>query len=466
MNTPPDATITQLPTGGHDDKLHEAIDPLHSEQLKALEGMLSKKQLRSIVMSARHTMSFWVGAVSAGKTFASLIAFLIALLAVKRGERVMIVGRTLHTVGNNIMRPLTDPALFGPIATTIVWTPGASTAIILGRIVELVGAPTKLAVGNIQGSTLRLVYVDEATLIDREFFNMLETRLRVAGARLLATMNPASKNHYIRREYILNAKDHDLVTFYLTMRDNPSLARAYVARMIRAFSGLFFQRFILGLWTNAAGAIYDMFDPELHVIPYEKMPPIQRVLCVAIDYGASHATSAVMLGITNEYDDRMRWTPRLVLMDEWRFKADPEHGIARMAPSDMARDIVKWLNQDHTPNSEIVRPQFIFVDPSAAGFREELNRVRVRNMEADNDVEPGISDVSSLLAQGRLIITDRCTGVLEEITEYSWDAKKQAAGEDEPIKENDDSVDAMRYAIRSTKAIWFAAFKSAYDKAA
>lgn len=463
MNPTSDASILHAVTEADATILREqpdlTPDPDTARQaLSTVERMLSRKQLRSIVAAAEHTMAFWVGAVSAGKTFSSLIAFLIALLAVQPGERVIIVGRTLHTINGNVMTELLNPAKFGPIARSIVYTPGASTAIILGRVVELIGAPTKLSVGAIQGATIKLAYVDEATLIPAEFFRMLESRLRVAGARLIATMNPASKNHYIRTEYILRAADHDLVTFYFTMRDNPSLQRSYILRMIRAFSGLFFQRFILGLWTNAAGAIYDMWDEARHVIEFDRMPPIEEVMCVAVDYGASHATSAVMLGLTAEYDERANWRPRLVAISEWRHKADPEAGVPQRAPSLMAGDIVKWMQRMRGVGT----PRFVFVDPSAAGFREELKARGVTNWEADND-HAGIQDVASLLAQDRLVVTTACEGIRAEVTEYSWDEKKTEQGVDEPVKINDDSMDALRYAVRSTKWRWEPILKHAYD---
>lgn len=445
MNAPTDLHVVE-----NDDTARETL-------AQAQQG-LSRKQLRSIVAAGSHTMAFWVGAVSAGKTFASLFAFLIALLAVQPGERVIIVGRTLHTINGNVMNELLNPAKFGPIARSIVYTPGASTAIILGRVVELIGAPTKLAVGAIQGATVKLAYVDEATLIPAEFFRMLETRLRVKGARLIATMNPASKNHYIRTEYILQAGSHDLVTFYFTMRDNPSLERSYILRMIRAFSGLFFQRFILGLWTNAAGAIYDMWDEARHVVDAARMPPIAEVLCVAVDYGASHATSAVLLGLSAEYDQNANWRPRLVAISEWRHKANPEQGVAQMAPSVMAAHIAKWIDR----NRKYGRVPFVFVDPSAAGFREELRARGVTNWPADND-HAGIQDIASLLAQDRIVVTTDCEGIREEVTEYSWDAKKTEQGIDEPVKINDDSMDAWRYGVRSTKYRWEPIMRAAYD---
>lgn len=434
--------------------------------LRNLSRRMSPKQLRSIAMQPRYTVALWVGAVSAGKTFASLIAFLIAVLRVPSGERIIIVGRTLRTIEGNVIELLQDAKRFGILSKHVEHTRGASTATILGRTVELIGAPTKLAEGNIRGGTIALAYVDEVTLLPFEFWAMLMTRLRVEGARCLATTNPASKNHWLRRDYMLNAEAWDLVVFHFTMRDNPSLSPAYVRRMVLAFTGMFYQRFILGLWTNAAGAIYDLWDPDRFVVAFEDMPPIARILGVGIDYGASHATSAIMLGVTDEYDAEGRWTPRLVLMDEWRYKADPENGVPSMAPSLMAGAIRMWLRQDHTPGTELVRPQAIYADPSAKGFREELQRAKVPTIAADNDVLAGIADVSSLLAQDRLIVSDRCVGFLEEVTEYVWDAKKTDEGEDVPVKIRDDSMDAARYVIRSTRAQWANIFRQAYGLAA
>lgn len=437
-----------------------------TDALANLQRKMSAKQIRSIVMAEKHTVALWVGAVSAGKTFASLIGFLLALLVVPDGERIIIVGRTLRTIEGNIIELLQDRKRFGLIADHVIHTRGASTALILGRVVELIGAPTKLAEGNIRGGTIALAYVDEVTLLPKEFWAMLMTRLRVEGARCLATTNPASKSHWLMVDYMRAPADHDLIVFHLTMADNPSLTRAYVLRMVRSFSGMFFQRFILGLWTNAAGAIYDGWDHDRYVIAWKDLPPIRQVLAIGIDYGAAHATSAIMLGITSEFDAHGRFTPRLILLDEWRHKTDHEKGVQSMAPSLMAAEIRLWASKIRTPDGELLSTRAIYCDPSAKGFREELHLARVRTMPADNDVLAGITDISSLLAQDRLLVTDRCTGFLEEVTEYVWDAKKSEVGIDEPLKEHDDSVDAARYAIRSTKPLWERLFRQAYGLAA
>src|SRR5688572_14044247 len=106
--------------------------------LEQLRSRMSPKQIRSIAESVAFTVALWVGAVSAGKTFSSLIAFLIAVRSVPVGERIIIVGRTLNTIEGNVIDLLQDRKRFGVLADEVVHTKGARTAIILGRVVELI----------------------------------------------------------------------------------------------------------------------------------------------------------------------------------------------------------------------------------------------------------------------------------------------------------------------------------------
>lgn len=443
--------------------------------------LLGPKQIRSIDLALTRTISLWVGAVSAGKTIASLFAFLFAIIQVPKGEIIVIIGQTIQTIERNVLNPLQNPLLFGRIADLVYHTTGSSSAVILGRRVELIGAYNAAAEGRIRGGTFALVYVDEATLLPREFWRMLITRLRTANPHMIATTNPASRNHWLRKEFILAADDHDMIVFHLVMRDNPlyypggAVGPSYIERMERSFSGVFYQRFILGLWTTAEGAIYENWSRSRHMVTWADMPPIGDILAIGIDHGTTNPTSAIMLGITDERDAKGNPTPRLILIGEWRYDstiADPETGIAppKLTNAEQSAQFRAWLNRkDHVPSTNPghgLRPRFTFVDPAAADFREQLKRDRITNSPADNAVKEGIAEISSLLAQGRLLVVDRCYGFLEEVTEYVWDEKASEQGKDEPVKANDHSLDAARYAIRSTRSLWRAVFRAAYGLAA
>lgn len=418
------------------------------QQLGSLTSIMSRAQLLSVADCTSAKIAVWSGAVRSGKTFISLFAFLFAVLRAPRAGVIIIVGRTLDTINGNIFSLLTNPEIFGPLVKYISYTPGAKTATIFGRVVHLYGANDATSETKIRGLTVSLAYVDEATIIPEGFWNMLITRLSVDGARLLATTNPGSKNHWLRKQWILKAKAKNLIHFAFTMDDNPSLSEAFKADMRASYAGVFYLRFIEGQWTNAEGAVYPMWDENRHLIKHQDLPPIRRTLAVGMDYGTTNATVAVLLGITDEEK------PRLVLIDEWHYSSKEHHGET-LPDVELSRRFREWLAKDHgTDTVYVPAPEFVFLDPSAASMRSQLHHDGTTSWAADNAVLDGIQTVASLLAQGKLLVTDRCTLFLEEVTEYEWDEKAAEKGEDAVVKVDDHSLDGARYAVQSTIGQW------------
>ncbi len=419
--------------------------------LSDIERQSSRAQTLSIVDSARFKIALWFGSVSAGKTVASLFAFLLAVRVAPKSGLIVIVGKSLQTVYQNVFVLFQNTAIFGSlIASQIHYTPGATTAVILGREVMIVGANDAKAVGRIQGATIALAYVDEAALMPEAFWNMLVSRLRVTGARLLATMNPASRNHWIRKNWILPGAEKNVVSFHFTMADNPNLPAEYIADMERSYSGVFYQRFIKGEWTNAAGAVYPMWDPDRHVIPWAQLPRLADIIGIGMDYGTTNATTALMLGITAEEK------PRMVMLDEWGYDSKAE-GV-RLTDAALSGRFRTWLDTEHTPYPTMLQPRFLMLDPAAASMHQQLHKDLLGRplnpWPAVNDVLPGIATIANLLDTDRLIVTDRCEGWQSEVTEYQWDEKATEHGEDAVLKENDHYLDGGRYIAHSTKNIW------------
>lgn len=425
--------------------------------LSDIERLVSRAQILSIVDAMDRKLALWFGSVSAGKTVASLFAFLLAIVRAPKTGIIIIAGGSLQTIYQNIFVLFQNTAIFGSvISSQIQYTPGATSARILGREVLLVGAKDAKAVGRIQGATVALAYVDEAALMPEEFWNMLVSRLRVDGARLLATMNPASRNHWIRKKWIVPAGEKNLVSFHFTMQDNPNLSAEYIADMEASFAGIFYDRMIKGEWTNAEGAVYPMWDPARHVIPFDHMPPLSDVMGIGMDYGTTNTTAALMLGVTDEVKDGKPHS-RLVLMDEWTY--DPRaHGDIRLTDAGLSERFRKWLPQDHTPYPLTLPPRFLMLDPAAASMHMQLHQdlrgTGLSPWPAVNDVLPGIKTVANLLGSDRLIVTDRCQVFTSEVTEYRWDAKATDNGDDQVVKEDDHALDAGRYITHSTANYW------------
>lgn len=403
---------------------------------------LSRKQLRSIAESARHRIAIWSGAIRSGKTIASLVAFLIALAVAPSTGLIVIAGRSLQTIERNLLDPLQDPALFGPIARHVIHTRGSTTAIILGRTVHLIGASDARAEGRLRGASVCLAVADEITLLPEGFFKQLLGRLSVPGARLIGTSNPDSSGHWLKRDFIDRAYELNVGHWHFTLDDNPSLTTEYV-NAIKAEYGegtLFFKRFIEGRWIAAEGAIYDMWDPDRHVI--DLLPSIHRWIALGVDYGTTNPFHALLLGLGA---DR-----RLYIASEWRY--DSRRQRRQLTDVEYSERLRGWLGD--VPRIGPVRPQFVAVDPSAASFVTQLHRDRLTPTPADNSVSDGIRVMSSLLATHRLKVHSSCRELINEIPGYSWDDRAAEKGEDKPIKVADHGCDAARYAIFTTRALW------------
>ncbi|WP_046495064.1 PBSX family phage terminase large subunit [Streptomyces odonnellii] len=412
--------------------------------LQNVELPLSRKQIASIV-EATARINIWHGAIRSGKTIASLIALLAAIATAPRAGLILITGRTLDTIGRNIMEPLVDPGIFGALAKLVVWTPGAKTAVILGRTVHLIGANDRRAEGKIRGATVALVYCDEVSLLPKDFFRQLLGRLSVKGAKLMGTTNPDNPGHWLKKEYIDRAGELNLRSWHFNLDDNPSLDEDYVTSLKKEYVGLWYRRFILGAWVQSEGAVYEMFDPAEHVV--RDLPRIDRWLCDAVDYGTVNPFADVLLGLGS---DR-----RLYVVSEYRH--DSRMARRQLTDAEYSRARRQWLAKVPVPHSPSVgvSPEWTVVDPSASSFIEQLHRDGVTGVTtADNAVLDGIRTVSSLFATGNLLIHESATGAIEELPGYSWDDTAAEAGDDAPIKENDHSCDALRYGVRTTESLW------------
>jgi PBSX family phage terminase large subunit len=419
--------------------------PATTRDRGAFGRLMSPKQVASIVetIDTDKKVVLYTGAVSAGKTFASMVAFFAAVPKAPTNGLIVIVGRSLLTIERNIIDQMMSVELFGPLAEQVHHTAGSSVATILGRTVHLVGASDSRSEGRIRGATIGLVMVDEATLVPQAFWMMLMSRLRVLNAKCIATTNPDSPNHWLRKDFIVKADEVSMLVFDFRISDNPKLPEGYEDILKAQYVGIWRRRFIEGLWVVAEGAVYDMWDENRHIVRGAP-PQISRFPGVGVDHGTSNPFSAHMLGIAPA--DASRGLPsRLVITREYRH--DPKVAGIQKTDAEFSRDLREWIGQD--------QPAWVAVDPAAASFKVQLYHDGVSNViNAKNDVVGGIRLVSSLLYAGRLVVHESCKGLIDEIGGYTWDPAASERGEDVPIKANDHGLDSSRYAIATTQAEW------------
>lgn len=411
---------------------------------------LGPKQLAS-VREATGTVNLWHGAIRSGKTVGSLIRWMLFVANAPRGGELVMVGRTRDAVWRNVIAPLQDPLINGAAADLVVGNYGAPTVAILGRRVHILGASDAKAELVIRGMTVAGAYADEVTTLPEQFFTQLLGRMSVRGAKLFGTTNPDNPAHWLKTKFIDRIGDlpHWRVWHFL-MDDNPSLSAEYVAQKRLEFTGLWFRRFILGEWVAAEGAVFPMWDPTRHVVPWQDLPRMRRLLGVGVDYGTNNPTVGLLLGVGDVELEDGNVRPRLYLVDEWR---TPQGHM--WTDQRLSEGLRGWVREAHLPVDQPLEPEWMFVDPSAASFKTQLQADGVGNVrDADNDVAYGIRTVASLLGTGDLVVSDRCAGFIAEAPGYSWDPKQVEKGVDRPIKMADHSLDAGRYATTTTESVW------------
>ena len=192
------------------------------------------------------------------------------------------------------------------------------------------------------------------------------------------------------------------------------------------YSGVFYKRYILGLWVVAEGIIYDMFHEERHIIKSLK-GLVFRDYYVSCDYGTQNAT--VFLLWSKEASGK--W----ICLKEYYYSGRDEE--QQKTDTEYADDLEEWLNA--------INPRKIIIDPSAASFIAELKKRGFRIKKAKNDVLDGIRYVSSLLNKDKIGIYHECKNTILEFNSYIWDSKATERGEDKPIKTRDHCMDSIRY---------------------
>lgn len=418
---------------------------------------LGRKQRRALVKSTAR-VNLLEGSIRAGKTYIFLIRwFTFISNAPKRGALVM-VGKSRDAVYRNVFEPIENDPTLAVFAPFIHYKQGAPTAQMFGRTVHVMGAADAKAESKIRGMTVAGCFVDELTTLPKDFFKQLLGRMSVKGAMMFATTNPDSPSHWLKSEYLDKIDEFpDWYVEHFLMDDNPGLSEEYKASLRREYSGLWYRRFINGEWVAAEGAIYQEWDVDRHVIKPSQLPEIERVYIAGLDYGTTHRTRAYLLG-SGQITVNPHTGARTDEADPIGVKRYALFVLSEFAPGTAtvgqhAAMFRAWLEEQ--PNESWRTPDWIAVDPAAAVMKQQLFDDGLSNvMNAHNAVLAGIQTISSLLSVGGLFVLDSCTHLIKGLPGYRWDSKASERGATKPIKEDDDEVDALRYAVYTSRRFW------------
>lgn len=387
--------------------------------------MISPKQAKILAFPySKYDALICDGAVRSGKTSIMMWAFVRWAMENFSGHRFGVCGRTVDSCTKNIIVPFTAMSL-AKERYIMRWRRGDKVLEVRRGAVtnyfEVFGGKDEASYTLIQGRTLSGVLLDEVALMPRSFVEQALARCSVDGAKLWFSCNPGSPQHWFYLEWIKRRKERNALYLHFEMTDNPSLSQRTLERYQSMYSGVFYDRYIRGLWVVAEGLVYPMFSRERNVTSERGGPGTYYISC---DYGTQNPTvfglwrvnggSAVM---EKEYYHSGRETNRQ--------KTDEEY------------------YQDLEAFADGYKIERIIIDPSAASFSECIRRHgKFAVWKANNSVLDGIRLTGALLQSGRLKFHESCVHAFEEFGLYSW---AKDTPEDTVIKENDHVMDQTRY---------------------
>lgn len=380
------------------------------------------------------------GSVRSGKTLSMSLSFVLWAMNIYNGEDFIMSGKTIGSFQRNVLKTLR--VMLQSLGYYEEYRRSDKMLVVRKGDKEnhfyVFGGKDEQSQDLVQGMTAAGAFFDEVALMPESFVAQATARCSVDGAKLWFNCNPAGPLHWFKVKWLDKHSELGLVYLHFTMDDNLSLTQATRDRYASMYTGVFYLRYIKGLWAVAEGLIYSNFTDEC-IYNDDSRPPAmlnisQRV--ISCDYGTTNP--CVFLDI---YDDgKTLWVE-----NEYRWDSKSEEAQRLAVPNKTDSEYVEDMKEFMTDDP--AKQCMVIVDPSAKSFITALRQEGFWVKQGDNEVLDGIRKTASLMGQGKLKVHERCTGLISELRSYVWDDKAYEHGKEQPVKMRDHGPDALRYRV-------------------
>lgn len=322
------------------------------------------------------------------------------------------------------------------------------------------------------GGQYHRVVVDEATETTENALESLITRLRARAStyrQIILCCNPDAPQHWINQR----ASKGALPMLHSRHRDNPRYCNPdgsytvegedYIVGKLGKLTGVRKLRLLDGIWAAAEGVIYDGFDTSVHLIDKPTFDPSTRLCSAGLPWDWARFWS-IDFGFTHPFV-LQRWA----LDGDGRLYRYAEIYRTQRLVEEHAAEVLTEVSRDGTREEGLAgkrfwtepHPQAVIADHDAEGRATFEEKSGLATIAARKAVKDGIQAVASRLkpagdgkprlflirdAVGRrdqaLLDAAMPTCTEDEIGSYVWDGTKE-----QPVKDQDDGCDAMRYQV-------------------
>lgn len=389
---------------------------------------LSNKQ-KEFWLAPYHRWNIKSGATRSGKTY--LDYFMIPRRIRERMGKeglVVLLGNTKGTLQRNIIEPMQQ--IYGVKVISDIRSD--NTARIFGEKVYCLGADNVKHVDRIRGASIKYCYGDELTTWHEEVFQMLKSRLDKPYSCFDATCNPKGKTHWV---YKFLQSDADIFSQSYALSDNPFLDDNVRREMEREHTGVFYERYILGLWVAAEGAVYKIFSDNVESYYTDK--PDYDFIQVGVDFGGNKsAHSFTATGLKWDYSKLTALTSRKI-------------DAANTTPEHLYREFERFFD---FVNDKYGKVYTVFCDSAEqvliGGLRRRFQGITFRN-SIKHEIIDRIRLTNSLMASGRFFITKDCKTLDTALRDAVYDDESIDDRRLDDGTTDIDSLDSFEYSFES-----------------
>lgn len=379
-------------------------------------------------------LNILTGSVRSGKTWISLVLWAFWIASAPLKSSYLMSSKTLASLERNVL------SLLGGLVgkDNFTYSLSKKEGKLFGRKIYFEGANDCRAESKIRGMTLMGAYCDELTLFSESFFTMLLSRLSEKGAKLFATTNPDSPYHWLKKKYIDRSETLDMLVETFLLTDNSFLDKSYVDSLKKEYTGIYYDRFILGRWKAAEGIIYQSFanNPEEYLL--DGISPDEIAFAtIGVDFGGNKSAHAFVLsGFTYNMD-------KIVILDELYINEQ----ISPKRLEDLFIDFANKCKSNYKVyDAYCDNAETTLINGLKNAVWENKVAIDIRNARK-NPITQRIRFVSSMMSHGRFFLLRKCKHLIEALSSAVWDSSQIGDKRLDNGSINVDSLDAMEYSI-------------------
>ena len=392
------------------------------------------------------------GAIRSGKTTVGSLSYILWSMSTFKNQQFIISGKTIGSLRRNVITPLKD-ILYARGYSVFERKNDNVLVVSDGKVRNtyfLFGGRDERSQDLVQGITAAGAFLDEVALMPQSFVEQVLARCSVEGSKLWFNCNPEGPSHWFYINHVLKYKEHKYVRIHFNIEDNLSLSEDIVERYKNTFTGIFYERFILGKWAFADGVIYDCYTEAKNTYTEANKKDVLPISILENDiinggtpfYGCDYGIYNPQVFLEGykirKPGDRI---PYFYIENEYYY--DGRKSMKQKTDGEYVSDFISFVDSK--------RYKQVIIDPSASSLIAAMRSEGIEVMKAKNDVNDGIRIVYELMASGHILINkDKCPKLISELGLYIWNDKKTDRGIDEPVKQNDHCCDALRYLINTT----------------